>query len=166
MNFKFTNEYSTGKLDEIVSYLLGPRLWIPKVDYPDFYDWADRSYRELKRENKRAMVALSYNDVVGVVIYQRHKKCRDTLEIKNLTVRPDKRGRYIASFLLRNAEIEGKREHKSNSVLCDAKAGNAEISGFLTRNGYKAIAECDLYCLDAGKDVIYKKNLSRFNTFH
>ena len=87
MNFKFTNEYSDSRIDEIVSYLLGPRLWIPTIDYPDFADWTEKTYKELKKERKRAMIVLSRNNVVGAIIYQKHKKKNDTLEIKNLTVK-------------------------------------------------------------------------------
>ena len=86
MDFKFTNNYPISRLDEIVSYLLGPRLWIPNTDYPDFLDWAQKVHGELKKDVKRALIALSENNVVGVAIYQRHKKYKDTLEIKNLTV--------------------------------------------------------------------------------
>src|SRR3990172_1913608 len=120
MDFRFTTEYPFSRLDEIVSYLLGPRLWIPHTDYPDFEDWSQKAYLELKKEAKRAIIAISQNQIVGVVIYQRHKKIREALELKNLTVRPDQRGRYIASFLLRNAELEGSREFGTSEVFCDA----------------------------------------------
>lgn len=38
MDFRFTNEYSPTRVDEIVAYLLGPRLWTPQANYPDFGD--------------------------------------------------------------------------------------------------------------------------------
>lgn len=162
MNFKFTNQYSVSRLDEIVSYLLGPRLWIPQDDYPDFLDWAHRTHKELKKENKRALIALSNNDIVGVTIYQKHKKHKDCLEIKNLTVRPDQRGRYIASFLLRNTEIEGSREFGLRSVLCDAKAKNLSVRHFLFKHKYRILDKDDLYGLGAGDDLVYKKDLQLF----
>lgn len=158
MNFKFTTEYPDSKIDEIVSYLLGPRLWIPQVDYPDFNDWAQKAHTELKKNQKRAVIALSGNEVVGVTIYQQHKKYEDALEIKNLTVRPDQRGRYIASFLLRNSEIEGQRDFKSKYVLCDAKVKNLPIMFFLQRNKYNIVGKTDLYNLQSGEDVIYRKD--------
>ncbi len=158
MDFKFTNNYSVSRLDEIVSYLLGPRLWIPSTDYPDFLDWAQKVYGELKKDVKRALIALSENNVVGVAIYQRHKKYKDALEIKNLTVRPDMRGRYIASFLMRNAEIEGQREFNSGYVLCDAKASNYPVRLFLMKHQYKILRKEDLYGLNSGKDIVYRKN--------
>jgi len=159
MDFKFTNEYSNSKIDEIVSYLLGPRLWIPQIDYPDFFDWADKAHKELKMNNKRALVAFSGSNIVGVTIYQRHKKFKDALEIKNLTVRPDMQGRYIASFLLRNSEVEGARDFHSKYILCDAKAHNYAIRLFLLRNKYEILSKSDLYSIGSGDDLIYRKNI-------
>ncbi len=161
MDFRFTNEYSMLKLDEIVSYLSGPRLYIPKIDYPDILDWLQRTHDELKKESKRARIALYRNNIVGVLIYQRHKKYKDALELKNLTVRPDVRGRRIASFLLRNAEIEGVREFNSTCVVCDSKANNLAIRYFLLRNKYKVIGKEDLYILNSGLDIIYQKEVYR-----
>jgi ribosomal protein S18 acetylase RimI-like enzyme len=159
MDFKFTNNYPLSKVDEIVSYLLGPRLWIPNTDYPDFLDWAQKVHGELKKEVKRALIALYENNIVGVVIYQRHKKYKDALEIKNLTVRPDMRGRFIASFLMRNAEIEGQREFNSRYVLCDAKANNHQVRLFLMKHHYRIVRREDLYGLNSGDDIVYRKDL-------
>lgn len=159
MDFRFTTEYPLSRLDEIIAYLLGPRLWIPQANYPDFADWAEKAYKELRKEMKRAIVALSQNQIVGVIVYQRHKQFSEALELKNLTVRPDQRGRYIASFLIRNTEIEGSREFKVTSVLCDAKASNFGVRLFLLRHRYRIVTEIDLYQLGAGNDIIYRKEL-------
>jgi len=159
MDFKFTNNHSISRLDEIVSYLLGSRLWIPSTDYPDFSDWAEKVHGELKKEAKRALIALSEDNVVGVTIYQRHKRYKDALEIKNLTVRPDMRGRHIASFLMRNTEIEGQREFGSKYALCDVKAENLAVRLFLMKHRYKIVRKEDLYGLGSGDDVVYQKNL-------
>lgn len=159
MDFHFTNEYPAARLDEIVHYLLGPRLWIAAASYPDFADWAQRAHVELGSERKRALLACSGTDIVGVVVYQRHKQRADALEIKNLTVRPDQRGRYLASFLVRNAEIEGVREFPVACVVCDAKADNAPIRKFLLRQRYAVVGRADLYDKGAGDDLIYEKRL-------
>ena len=159
MDFRFTNDYPVSRLDEAVSFLVGPRLWIPQNDYPDFLDWAQKIHGELKRDVKRAIIALSRNNIIGVVIYQRHKKDKTTLEIKNLTVRPDARGRYITSFLLKNAEGEGARAFYNKLITCDAKARNLEIMHFLLRHHYKIAGRNDLYGLGSGEDLVYKKRL-------
>lgn len=160
MHFIFTSELGVPRTDEIVSYLLGPRLWIPRQDYPDFEDWIERVHRDLKQETKRVLVALANNVIVGAIIYQQHKACEFGLEIKNITVRPDQQGRYIASFLLRNAEIEGRRDFQSRVVVCDTKAANEAVRWFLQRHRYRVVNEVDLYGLGVGHDLVFRKELS------
>ena len=157
MNFTFTSDETYKRADEIVAYLQGPRLWIPRVDYPDFEAWLDKVHRQLKSEEKRALVALSGDNVVGAVLYQRHQAEHDALEIKNITVRPDMRGRYVASFLLRNAELEGRQDFASKRILIDAKVRNLRIRSFLFKNGYAPLVTTDLYALGAGEDIVYTK---------
>lgn len=109
MEFTFTTERTWQMADQVVDYLRGPRLWIPRTEYPDFDDWLQRVHRQLKNEEKRAVLAFAGGDIVGAVVYQRHRECPVVLEIKNVSVRPDARGRHVASFLLRNAEVEESR---------------------------------------------------------
>lgn len=155
----FTTEVSISRTDEIIAYMLGPRLWIPQLDYPDFDRWAAKAHEQLKGEQKRAIVAIVRQQIVGVAIYQQHLTDPNALEIKNLTVRPDQRGRHIASFLLRNAELEGAQDFKASHVLVDAKVGNLAIRSFLHGHHYSAQAIVDLYRLNAGQDVVYRKPL-------
>lgn len=157
MEVTFTTERTWARADEIVDYLRGPRLWIPQTDYPDFDDWAAKVHAQLKSEEKRAVVAFVQGVVAGAIIYQRHRGDVDSMEIKNVTVRPDVQGRYFASFLLRNAEVEGARDFGVRSVIVDAKARNVGIRAFLLKNGYLPSGTADLYGLGAGADIIYMK---------
>lgn len=159
MDFRFTTDYPTSRIDEIVSYIAGPRLWVPRSDYPDFDDWASRVDRELRKDLKRAVIATSYHDIVGVIIYQRHKKDRQAVEIRNITVRPDVRGRYLASFLLRNTEIEAIREFQPRRIIVDSKRDNLGIKIFLRKHHYRISGHADLYGIGAGIDTIYTKEL-------
>ncbi len=159
MDFRFTNDLVLSQLEEAVFFMMGPRLWIPGSDYPDFTFWAEKTYKQLKNGAKRAMVALNAGSIVGLTVYQRYETLSDHLEIKNLTVRPDQRGRRIASFLLRNTEIEGAAEMGSRGVVCDAKARNLPIRYFLARNGYRIAGRTDLYGLGSGDDLVYTKRL-------
>lgn len=95
------------------------------------------------------------------MVYQRHKAVPSALEIKNITVRPDMRGRFIAGFLLRNAEIEGAADYGVREVIVDAKARNVAIRAYLWRQGYRRRGEEDLYGLGAGQDVVYGKRLGK-----
>jgi ribosomal protein S18 acetylase RimI-like enzyme len=160
MEVLFTSERTVRMADEIVDYLLGPRLWIPQADYPDYGDWVQKVWSQLQSEEKRALVAVCRRRVVGAVVYQPHRALPGVLEVKNLTVRPDAQGRHIASFLLRNAEVEGARDFGSREVTLDAKARNAAIRAFLLRNGYSVSGLRDLYGLRAGDDVVFCKPLS------
>ena len=146
--------------DEIVDYLLGPRLWIPEADYPDYGDWVQKVWSQLKREEKRALIGVSAGRMVGAVVYQRHRALPYALEVKNITVRPDLQGRRVASFLLRNAEVDGARDYGSSEVLVDAKVRNTAVRAFLARNGYSVARVLDLYGLRAGDDVLFRKPVS------
>jgi ribosomal protein S18 acetylase RimI-like enzyme len=160
MEVLFTSDRTVRMADEIVDYLLGPRLWIPRIDYPDFEGWVEKVHGQLKREEKRALIGIASGRVVGAVVYQRHLALPGALEVKNLTVRPDVQGRHVASFMLRNAEVEGSRDYGSSEVLVDAKVRNAGIRAFLLRNGYAVSGLSDLYGLRAGDDVLFRKRLS------
>lgn len=131
MDFKFTSEYKASQLDEIVDYILGTRLWIAQADHPDITGWAKKAHFKLRKETKRALVCFSASTLVGVAIYQKHKSVSDYVELKNISVRPEPRSRYIASFLIRNVEVEASREFGSNLITCDAKERNYEITHFL-----------------------------------
>jgi ribosomal protein S18 acetylase RimI-like enzyme len=161
MEILFSTEQSIRLADEIVDYLRGPRLWIPKVNYPDFDAWTEKVHAQIKNEAKRAILALSFGELVGAVIYQRHKEEPEALELKNITVRPDLRGRYVASFLLRNAEIEGCQDYGVSRVLVDAKADNYGIRALFLQSGYKTVEAMDLYGLGAGTDIIYSKSITQ-----
>lgn len=163
MEFVFTSDETGKRADEVVDYLRGPRLWMPRADYPDYDEWTDKVHRQLKTEEKRALLALHRRGVVGAVVYQRHKAVPAALEIKNITVRPDMRGRFIASFLLRNAEIEGAADYGTQEALVDAKAKNRGVRALLLQHGYRARGREDLYGLGAGEDVVYAKRTERRN---
>src|ERR1700740_2677910 len=107
VDFRFSNEQTSAHTANVISILEKPRLWVPGSDYPDYFEWLGKVGEELEHEHKRAMVAYAGNNPVGSVVYQRSKTSPKTLEIKNISVSPDVRGRHVASFLLRNTEIEG-----------------------------------------------------------
>jgi ribosomal protein S18 acetylase RimI-like enzyme len=119
-----------------------------------------RTHAQLKYEAKRAVLAMARNGVVGVIIYQPHQKLPGVLEIKNISVRPDVRGRHIASVLLRNAEFEAVQDYGVREALVDAKVKNLGIRKYLLTNGYRPLWAKDLYRLGAGEDVLFRKSLS------
>ena len=130
MFFAFTNEQGIARADEVVDYLRGPRLWVPRADYPDYDEWLGRVHCQLKSEEKRVMLALDRDAVVGAVVYQRHRADPRLLELKNVSVLPDARGRHVAAFLLRNVELEGARDYPGVvAATVDAKAVGIHLFG-------------------------------------
>lgn len=161
MLITFTSDESWKRADEIAEHLRGPRLWIPRMDYPDLERWTEKVGAQLRSEEKRAMTAIVGGSVVAAVVYQRKGGAEDVLEIKNISVRPDQQGRHIASFLLRNAELEGSRDFGTSSAVVDAKAKNLGMRAFLSKNGFVPKEVRDIYGLGAGEDVVYlKRSLS------
>jgi ribosomal protein S18 acetylase RimI-like enzyme len=166
MNFTFTNQIPHSKLDELLEYLRGPRLYLAQADYPDHESWLHKAYGELSSNKKRAIVASHNGRVVGATIYQRHKEKPELLELKNFTVRPDYEGRYVGSFLLRNTEIEGLREFKDIiGITLDSKTNNHAFKHFVTkRHGYFIAHKTDLYSQGTGEDYIFQKNFGSKKT--
>lgn len=121
MEFRFTNEIPASQLDRVVDHMLGPRLWVPQGNYPDEMDWAQKAHTEISNGTKRPMVVFSGSNLVGNVVYQRDKLDSKALEIKRISVDPSVEGRYVASFLLRQAEEEGRREFGTVVVRGDAR---------------------------------------------
>lgn len=156
LSLRFESECHPGKA---VDFLSGPRLWIPKSDYPDFTDWLDKVRTELTHGSKHGIFCYLAGQLVGSVLYQRHKKTTQLLEIKNLTVDPRISRRFVASFLLRNAEVEGQKCFGSTAIICDAKKSNLAVNAFLVRNRYRAVGTIDIYGKSAGTDTVYMKDL-------
>jgi hypothetical protein len=69
------------------------------------------------------------------------------------------RGRYIARFLLRNAEIEGRADFGVRRVVLDAKASNVALRRYVEGQGYVSAEVRDLYGLGGGADVLFRKRL-------
>jgi ribosomal protein S18 acetylase RimI-like enzyme len=160
VNIVFTNEHGSTRTDEIVDHLRRPRLWIPQADYPDYDTWLERVHQQLCREDKQAMVAIESTRVVAAIVYQRHKELPNVLEVKNISVKPEARGRLVASFMLRNVEVEGARGLNASRIVIDAKKDNVGVRLFLLQHRYVPITTTDLYSLGAGQDVVFEKHIT------
>jgi ribosomal protein S18 acetylase RimI-like enzyme len=162
--FRFNNDHTSAEVADIVDVLRQPRLWIPtEKDYPDHGSWLDKTEDLIISGKKRAMAAYMGQDAVGTVIYQRDPKETTSLEIRNISVSDDARGRYVGSFLLRNAEIEAALNDFPGIVryVVDTKASNVEMIAFLESQGYSIQDITDLYSLDAGLDVVMSKPINK-----
>jgi ribosomal protein S18 acetylase RimI-like enzyme len=162
-DFRFTNEHTQSELGNVTDIIERPRLWIPSVvDYPNYYDWTEKVEAEINTGQKRAMLAYSGREAIGTVVYQRHQELTGVVEIKNISVSPDSRGRYVGSFLLRNVELEATNQDypECDEVLVDTKVTNGEMISFLLKHGYKLKEVEDLYDLGTALDAVFYKSLS------
>ena len=158
--FRFNNDHTSAEVADIVDVLRQPRLWIPtEKDYPNHGSWLDKTEDLIISGKKRAMAAYMGKDAVGTVIYQRDPNQSHSLEIRNISVSADARGRYVGGFLLRNAEIEAAQNDFPGieEYVVDTKASNEEMITFLESHGYSIKDITDLYGLGAGLDVVMSK---------
>lgn len=159
--FRITNEHSSSEVGNVIGLMERPRLWVPETDYPDYYEWLQKTEAQVNSGKKRAMLAYSGREPVGTVVYQQHENRPNTVEIRNISVSPDMRGRYIGSFLLRNTEVDAINEDfpECNQVMVDTKITNTDMIAFLLRHGYQLEEITDLYGLSAGQDAVFTKPL-------
>ena len=160
-DFRFTNEYSPSQREGVLDVLRRPRLWVPNTDYPDYQQWLGKVESQLSDNEKRAMVAYLGLAAVGAIVYQRHESKPGTVEIKNISVQPATRGRYVGSFLLRNVELEATHHDfpECNKLIVDTKTSNLDMITFLIRHHYSIAGIDDLYRLDAGPDATLAKTV-------
>jgi len=162
--FRFNNEHTSAEVADIIDVLRQPRLWIPTgKDYPNHKNWLDKTEAQIASGSKKAMAAYMGKDAVGTVIYQELVGDIKTLEIKNISVSDDARGRYVRSFLLRNAEVEAIQNDFPNieEIVVDTKLSNAQMIAFLESQDYSVKEITDLYGLGAGLDVVMSKLLTK-----
>lgn len=153
-NFKLYNN-----ADHICDFMLGDRLWIPKTDYPDYYDWVSKIHSQFKNQEKFSYCCFVDNKIVGSLTFQPHKTLSGYLEFKNMTINPDVRNRYIASFLMRNGEIEGQKMFGSKFAIADAKADNTSVLMFLLFHKYSLLKTDNLYHYSNKIDNVFVKQL-------
>jgi ribosomal protein S18 acetylase RimI-like enzyme len=158
--FRFNNDHTSAGVADIVDVLRQPRLWIPtEQDYPNHKNWLEKTEDLIISGKKRAMAAYMGHEAVGTVIYQRDPKNAQSLEIRNISVSDDTRGRHVGSFLLRNAEIEAARNDFPGieEYIVDTKITNLDMIAFLESEGYSIKGIADLYGLGAGLDAVMSK---------
>lgn len=146
--FRFTNEHRASEVGNVAAVLGRPRLWIPTgLDYPDHPQWLERAEDQIQTGKKRVMLAYRGVEPIGAVVYQRHEARPTVVEVRNISISPDSRGRYIGSFLLRTTELEAVRHDfpDTASVMVDTKLTNKGMITFLEANGYALESITDLY---------------------
>jgi len=104
-----------------------------------------------------------YNGILaGDIICQSHKdlsRVLDVLELKNIRIHPEVRGRRFASFMLRQVEVEFPHD----LILADARENQRDMISFLLSEGYKPIASSNLYEPNVSDVVMIKVPRNRQN---
>ncbi len=158
MNIRFTDEMNPARAAKVIDVLRAPRLWIPtQQDYgADHEVWLEKVEAELAAGKRYALHAQMGRRSVGVIIWRPNTQPR-TVDIRNISVSPEVRGRYFGPFMLRNVEYDIHKKYPDvKEVRVDTKTTNTEMRAFLGRQDYIEVGVEDLY--DSGKpDVILQK---------
>jgi ribosomal protein S18 acetylase RimI-like enzyme len=160
--FSFTNDHTSHAASNVIDVLRSPRLWIPtERDYPDYEEWLLKIEAQIATGKKRAMLAHHDGKGVGAIVYGEHATEPKAINIKNISIAPNARGRYIGSFMLRNTEVEAVDTDfaGTENIFVDTKPANSEMLAFLGSHGYHPVGVTDLYGLGTGPDVILKKSV-------
>ena len=89
-------------------------------------------------------VVVCYQENVAIGCGAFKKFDSNTVEIKRMFVRPDYRGKGMASLILKELEIWASEIHYSNCVL-ETGANNPEAIALYQKNGYKIIPNYGQY---------------------
>jgi ribosomal protein S18 acetylase RimI-like enzyme len=160
--FRFTNEHRLSEVGKVIDVLKRPRLWIPtNDDYPAHGQWLEKTEAEIAAGTKRAMISYYNNEAVAAIVYRRHETQNNVVEIRNISVVPEARGRLIGSFALVNTELEAVRHDfpDTETITVDTKISNAEMIGFLENHGYSVQEIANLYDQSTGPDAILAKHM-------
>ena len=148
-DFTFKSVQTTDQIRQTRDFLLKQDLKYPRYD-----EWVAKVESELLSGYKRAALAYSNGVLVGDIVWQYHKQLPRVKELKNLRVHPKASGRYIAQFLIRQAEIEDKR--KIEAIIGDARENQFGLIALMQSMGYSIISKLPLY-EESQKDVILLK---------
>ena len=156
-NFSFGDIDGTRAINKAVNFLAKQSL-----GYPNYADWTEKAETELLTGIKKGVIAYNNGMLAGDIICQSHKDLSgalNVLELKNIRIHPEVRGRRFASFMLRQAEIE----FPNDLILVDARRNQRDMINFLFSEGYKPIASSNLYEPDVGDIVMAKVPRNRQN---
>ncbi len=134
-------------LDEMTKFILEQNL-----GYVNHFNWIEKARVELSSGYKEGILAYNNGIIVGDIVFQEHKELPKIGEIKNIRVHPKLRDRRVASFMLRQAELEMPYD----AIIVDARANQQDMISFLIANGYVCIGKRALYD-DNNEDVIMIK---------
>ncbi len=149
---KLKSADSNKEINEVFNYIRGFNL-----NYPDYSAWVDKCRTELISGYKKAFYVKVSGNIVGSIIFQRHKKNKNILEIKNFRVSDYFRNKGIGTLLYSSVE-KYALENKFSKIQVDANEDNTLIMKFLVNRGFKIIGKEPLYSQHQ-IEVIFQKDL-------
>jgi len=165
-DFAFRSVQTSKEVKKTIDFLAKQDL-----GYPKYNEWVQRVETELFSGYKRAALAYSNGVLVGDIIWQQHKQLPRIRELKNLRISPGARGRCLARFLLRQAEVEDSEQF--DAFLGDARETQVNLIGLMQDMGYLVVGKLNLYEEERRDVVLFKcfdkslrqKNLIRIKSF-
>lgn len=155
MSFRFTfgNVGSRTELRQTIDFLAKQGL-----GYRNYDSWVQKTESEIDLGIKTAIIALSEGKIVGDLIYHHHKILPGVIELKNLRIHPEIRGRYFAPFMLRQVECENPN---CDLIMGDARSDQREIARLMLGSGYYVLkGEVRLYDKN-NQDVVFMKQVGK-----
>ena len=152
-DFRFREVDSTRDLKMLVDFLMKQTL-----GYPGYEDWVQKTEHEIDVGYKKTIMAFSGSHLVGDCIFQSHKDLPRTRELKNLRIHPEVRNRYFGVFMLKQAEVENKKDY--DVIICDARTDRHDVANLLTFMGYTPLMSTSLYDRNA-VDTVYLKTFNK-----
>jgi hypothetical protein len=165
-DFAFCSVQTSKQVKQTIDFLARQDL-----GYPNYDKWVQKVEAELFSGYKRAALAYSNGILVGDIVWQEHKQLPRIKELKNLRISSGARGRCLARFLLRQAEVEDSEQF--DAFLGDARETQVDLIGLMRDMGYMAVSKLNLYeegrkdvvlfkCFDKG---LHQKNLIRIKNY-
>lgn len=114
------------------------------LGYPNYDEWVDCvCIPEIEDGYKNAVVAFHGTILVGDLVWQAHKELPRTVECKNLRIDPLVRERGLAYFLLKQCEVESRKD--SDIIIGDIHSNQDDIKLFFLRYGFRVLYQAPLY---------------------
>lgn len=162
MDIRITNEMTSSRAGKVMDVLRAPRLWIPtREDYGNGHDtWLQKVESELITGKRNALLARVGDCSVGTIVWRKNPDEDGVIDIRNISINPEIKGRYFGAFMLRNMEYCIRETNPEATLLrVDTKATNHDMLAFLAHQDYEAVDFLDIY--ESGKpDVVLEKPCS------
>lgn len=129
------------------------------LNYPNYNAWVEKCKKELESNYKKAHYYTRNSDILGIIIFQPHKKEKNILEIKNFGVSSPNKKKGVGSRLYDSVEQYAKKQ-KFKKIQIDTH--DNEMIDFLLKKGFKIMKKEALYS-SSQIETILQKNFKNRN---